>query len=205
MSFAIIIGSVQNYPWLKHERSVQRVRNSARACIKKDRFNQLHRILKPLIKKGNPEALYLAAGFSRPMETFEEYERRYVDYIQRAAAKEYPPALYVLGFYYDMGDAAPVIPQDKIKAAQMFKRGAELKHAHCQHPHAEALLWGAPGINIDIPTGLAFLRDSADAKFKGSLQLLAEFYEKGDFGLPVDSAKAAELRTAAEKDDVIDY
>ena len=78
---------------------------------------------------------------------------RYIEYVQRAAAKEYPPALYVLGFYYDMGDAVPVIPNDQLKAAQIFKRGAELKHAHCRYPHVGALLYGAHGIEKDVMLG----------------------------------------------------
>src|SRR4030095_11594197 len=200
MMYAIIIGSEQNYPWIKHDCSVQKILNSARACAKKNRCNQSHKLLKPLIGQGNPEALFLAAGFSRPRETWEKHEQRYIEYMMRAAEKEYPPVLYVLGFYYDMGDAVPVIPHDKIKAAQIFKRGAELKHAHCQHLHAEALLYGAHGIEIDVPAGLAYLRESADAKFAGSLKLLADFYEKGEFGLPVDLERAASLRAAAERD-----
>ena len=105
MTYFIGIGSEQNYQWIKHEHSVQKVLNSARACAKKNRFNQFHKILKPLIRQENPEALFLAATFSRPRESFEKYKQQYIEYIQRAAAKEYPPALYVLGFYYDMGDA----------------------------------------------------------------------------------------------------
>jgi TPR repeat protein len=194
MTYFIGVGSEQNYQWIKHERSVQKILDSARACAKKNHFNQFHKILKPLIRQENPEAIFLAAGFSRPRETREKHERRYIEYIQRAAEKEYPPALYVLGFYYDMGDATPVIPHDQIKAAQIFKRGAELKHAHCQHLHAEALLYGAHGIEKDVDAGLAYLRESAEAKFKGSLKLLAEYYEKGEFGLPVDPQKAASSR-----------
>ena len=205
MTYLIGVGSEQNYQWIKHEHSVQKILNSARACVKKNRFNQFHKILKPLIKQGNPEAIFLAATFSRPRESFEKHEERYIEYMQRAAAKEYPPALYVLGFYYDMGHAVPVIPHDQLKAAQIFKRGAELKHAHCQYLHATALLYGAHGIEIDVPAGLAYLHDSAEAKFEGSLKLLAEFYEKGEFGLPVDLKRAASLQAAAERDDVIGY
>lgn len=205
MTYFIGIGSEQNFPWIRHERRVMRILNSARACARKSRFNQFHKLLKPLIRQGNPESLFLAAGFSRPREPFEQHERRYIEYIQRAAAKEYPPALYVLGFYYDMGDAVPLIPQDKKKAAQIFKRGAELKHAHCQNIYAIDLLYGAHGIEQNTPAGLVWLQASADAKFAGSLTFLAEFYEKGEFGLPVDLARARELRAAAERDDVIGY
>jgi TPR repeat protein len=205
MTYINGIGSEQNFLWIKHERSVQRILNSARACIKKSRFNQMHKILKPLIKQGNPEALFLAANISRPKETSEQFERRHLEFIQQSAAAEYPPALYTLGFYYDMGDAVPVIPHDQLKAAQIFKRGAELKHAHCQHLHATALLYGAHGIEKDVAAGMAYLKESAEAKFEGSLKLLAEYYEKGEFGFPVDPQKAASLRTEAEGDDVIGY
>jgi TPR repeat protein len=104
-----------------------------------------------------------------------------------------------------MGDAAPTIPHDQLKAAQIFKRGAELNHAHCQFLHATALIYGAHGIEKDVAAGMAYLRESADAKFEGSLKLLAEFYEKGEFGLPVDPQRAASLRADAEGDNVIGY
>ena len=205
MTYINVIGSEQNHLWIKHEHSVQRILNSARACIKKSRFNQLHKILNPLIKQGNPEALFLAANISRPRENAEQFERRHIEFIKQSAAGEYPPALYTLGVYYDMGDAAPEIPHDPIKAVQIFKRGAELKHALCQHYHAEALLYGAHGIKKDVAAGLVYLRESAKAKFEGSLKLLAEYYEKGEFGLPVDLQKAASLRAESESEDVIGY
>lgn len=205
MTLANIAGSEQSYRWIKHERRVQRILNSARACARKNRFNQFHKLLKPLIGQGNPEAIFLAAGFSRGRESEDQYERRYLEYIQRAAVAEYPPALYVLGVFYDTGDAVPVIPRDKIKAAEIFKRGAELKHAQCQYFHAAGLLYGGNGIEKDIPAGLAVLQESVNARYAGSLRFLAYLYEKGEFGLPVDPVKAIELRAAAEADDVIGY
>jgi len=117
VTFFIGVGSDENYPWIKHDRSVVRILNSARACARRNRFNQFHKLLRPLIRQGNAEALFLAAGFSRRRETWKQHEQRYIEFIQRAAEKEYPPALYVLGFYYDMGDAVPLIPHDRIKAA----------------------------------------------------------------------------------------
>ncbi len=205
MTYTRGVGSEQTYPWIKHEPSVQKILDAARAHISADQFAEATSLLLPLIADGNPEALFLAANFSRPQETSEQFERRHIEFIKQSAAAEYPPALYVLGVYYDMGDAAPVIPHDPVKAAQIFKRGAELKHALCQHYHAEALLYGAHGIEKDVAAGMVYLRESAEAKFEGSLKLLAEYYEKGEFGLPVDPQKAASLRAEAESDDVIGY
>ncbi len=203
MTFSNGGGNKQRFPWSPQNRSVQKILNSARACAKKNRFNQFHKVLKPLISQENPEALFLAAEFSRPRESEKDYERRYVEYIQRAAARDYPPALHALGTFYDLGDAVPVIPIDKKRAAQIFKRGADLKHACCQYSHALDLLYGANGIEKDVPVGLALLQESVNAKCGGSLRLLAHLHEKGEFGLPVDLAKVAALRMAAEQDDVI--
>ena len=105
---------------------------------------------------------------------------------------------------------------DSICAAQLEKSGfikslcrkrsvAELGHAHCQHLHAEALLYGAHGIDQDINGGMDYLVKSAQAKFAGSLDLLAEFYEKGEFGLPIDRQKAASLHAEALENDAIGY
>ena len=205
MTYINGIGSPQNYRWIKHEPSVQKSLDAAQACFEDGRFDEMHGVLDPLIKQGNPEALFLAANVSRRDESEGEFERRHLEFIKQSATAEYPPALYTLGFYYDMGDAAPVIPHDPLKAAQIFKRGAELKHAHCQHLHAEALLYGAHGIEKDVDAGMAYLRESAEAKFEGSLKLLAEYYEKGEFGLPIDLQKAASLRAEAESEDVVGY
>ena len=202
MTFSNGVGSKQRFPWNPQERSVQKILNSARACAK-NRFNQFHEMLKPLVRQDNPEALFLAAEFSRSRENEKDYERRYVEYIQRATAKEYPPALYVLGSFCDLGDALPVIPIDRKRAAQLFKRCAELKHACCQYNHSLNLLYGANGIEKDVQAGLALLQESVDAKCGGALRLPAHLYDNGEFELPVDSEKAAALRAAAEQDDVI--
>ena len=82
---------------------------------------------------------------------------------------------------------------------------AELGHAHCQHLHAVALLYSAHGIDRDINAGMDYLVKSAQAKFAGSLDLLAEFYEKGEFGLPIDRQKAASLHAEALENDAIGY
>jgi TPR repeat protein len=148
----------------------------------------MHGVLDPLIKQGNSEALFLAANVSRRDESEGEFERRHLEFIKQSATAEYPPALYTLGFYYDMGDAAPVIPHDTLKAAQIFKRGAELKHAHCQHLHAEALLYGAHGIEKDVDAGMAYLRIGG-GEVRGFAETAGRILRECEFGLPVDLQK----------------
>lgn len=202
MSFVRSTGEEQNYPWIKHEPSVQKLLDNARAHINADQFEEAHRVLEPLIRSGNPEALYLGANLSRHDETADEFDRRHLQWIMRSADQEYPPALFVLGVYYDVGD---MVALDKTKAAQLFKRAAELKHAQSQCIHGTALLYGAGYFEKDERSGLEYIIESARAKFEGALEFLADFYEKGKFGFPIDLQKAASLRAQARGEDVIGY
>jgi len=202
MTYIRITGEEQNYPWIKHEPAVQEVLDAARTSFNADRFAEAYRLLEPLIASANPEALYLGAGFSLPNESTQIYERRHLEWIMRSAEQEYPPALYVLGVYYDTGD---LVSFDKAKAAQLFKRAAELKHAHSQCIHGTALVYGTKDVEKDERRGMEYILESAKAKFEGALEMLARFYEKGEFGFPIDLQKAASLRAQATEKDVISY
>ncbi|RNF86308.1 sel1 repeat family protein [Montanilutibacter psychrotolerans] len=85
------------------------------------------RILTPLIEAGNAEAVYLGASFSWAGESVQEFERRHLEMIRESARSGYPPALYTLGAYLDMGD---FLETDKAAAAELFKQAAEAGHAH---------------------------------------------------------------------------
>ena len=78
MTYVRSTGEEQNYPWIKHEPSVQKLLDNARAHINGDQFEEVHRVLEPLIRSGNPEALYLGANFSRHDETADEFDRRHL-------------------------------------------------------------------------------------------------------------------------------
>jgi len=193
-------GLEQVYSWIKHEPSVQKTLDVAREHLKADRFADAATVLTPLIAEGNPEALYLGASFSFGGETAEVFDRRHLDWITQSANQEYPPALFELGNCYNDGELVSV---DKIKAAQLFKRAAELKHARAQYHHAIDLLYGSNGIEKNESMGLTYLLESKEARFRCAFELLAYFYERGEFGFPVDPKKAASLRTEAEGEDVI--
>jgi TPR repeat protein len=202
VTLIISVGEEQKFPWIKHEAPAQKVLDDARACINAEKFEEAYRLLMPLIAAGNAEAMYLGAGFSLANEKSEEYERRHLELIVQSAGKDYPPALYVIGVYHDTGEMVSV---DKAKAAQFFKRAAELKHAHSQCIHGIDLLYGTNGIEKDEQRGIQYILESAKAKFRGALETLARFYEKGEFGFPVDLQKANSFRAQASGKDVIGY
>ncbi|TMA83141.1 MAG: sel1 repeat family protein [Deltaproteobacteria bacterium] len=202
MTYTRGVGQEQNYSWIKHEPSVQKLLDIARDHLKADQFAEASSVLMPLIADGNPEALYLGAWYSWGDDTAEAFERRYLDWLTKSAMQEYPPALFVLGVYYNTGELVSV---DKAKAAQLFKRAAELKHAASQYSHALDLLYGTNGIERNEAMGFKYLLESKEAKFRGAFELLAYFYEKGEFGFPIDPQKAASLRAEADGDDVIGW
>ena len=200
MTYTRGVGQEQNHSWITHEPSVQKLLDIARDHLKADQFAEASSVLMPLIADGNPEALYLGACYSWGDETAEAFDRRCLDWLTKSAMQEYPPALFVLAVCYNTGDLVSV---DKAKAAQLFKRAAELKHAASQYTHAVDLLYGTSGIEKNELMGFKYLLESKEAKFQGAFELLARFYEKGEFGLSIDPQKAASLRAEADGDDVI--
>ena len=67
-------------------------------------------MVRPLIDKGEAEALFLYSKFALKSETDEEFERRSVACLERAAEAGYGPALYSLGVCYDSGDLVAFDP-----------------------------------------------------------------------------------------------
>lgn len=115
--------------------------------------------------------------------------------------KGYPPALYSLGVYYDVGD---VIAQDKARAAAFFRKAAMAGHAHSQWIHGEDLLHGHNGIAADPEKGKSFLIASANAKFVPALEAVAKYFDAGTCGFLQSQAEAHRYRSMLDDGDVIE-
>ncbi|MDD5703264.1 MAG: hypothetical protein PHU23_14600 [Dehalococcoidales bacterium] len=174
----------------------------ARQAIEKGRFNSASKILMPLLACGNPEAEFLSAGYSVGDETESQFDKRRLMLIQSAAQKKYPPALYKLGFFYDVGE---IVNQDKKMAAKLFREAAELGYAHAQYIYAMDLLDGTNGIATDVGAGLDWLHKSVSNKFEGAIVLLAELYQKGLYGLPKNIEMANKLLLLLKDEDLITW
>lgn len=176
--------------------------DKAWALIADGRFRDAELLLYPLAEIGNPEAEYLLSGFSLDGENEAVFEERCLRMLEISAAKDYPPAVYELGVSYDTGDLVSI---NKEKAAHLFEHAAQLGHVKAKWIHGTALLYGANGVVTDIQLGLSMIKSSAQEQFKGALLSLAGFYEKGEFGFPVDHEIAKQLRFKAESVGAIDY
>lgn len=131
----------------------------AEALLDESKFGRAAEILSPLLERENAAALFLAGTFSDPEnESEEEFDRRRLDYWQRAAKSGYPPALYALGVCYDTGDLVVV---DADKAGRLFKLAAEANYSKGKFCHGRNLFYGEGGMVGDPEQGLYLIREAA--------------------------------------------
>lgn len=154
---------------------VRQALDSAKKEIEQGDCSLAYKALQPLIEIENPEALYLFSMFCLPdSETIEEFEQRSFSVLMKAAEKEYPPAQYALGVYYDGGD---IVKQDKLKAALLFKNSANNGYPKAQLSYGLDLYYGSNGIQEDICLGLSFIREAAANGIEEAAETLKELGE----------------------------
>jgi TPR repeat protein len=130
---------------------------------------QAYQLLKPHIDEDQPEALFLFSKFSIKSETDEEFERRSVECLERAAAGHYPPALYALGVCYDSGE---LTAYDPLLAARLFEQAANSGYAKAKLSHGLNLYYGSNGIMKNAAAGLELIRAAADEGVEGAIEFL---------------------------------
>lgn len=184
------------------EKTVRDLIWEARQLMDEMDYLKARSILDPLVRQGNPVALYFAASFGDQGESIDEYERRHIRQLEASAKMGFPPALHALAICYDAGD---MVERNVTKAALLFKKAAEAKHPHAQWIYGNDLLFGRCGIEHDEIRGLNFIRESAEAKFEGAIVSMAEMYENGLHGFPRDAAKAREWRDKLNDPGMIGY
>jgi TPR repeat protein len=85
-----------------------------------------------------------------------------LDWLQRAAVKAYPPAVFSLGVMYDRGEGVPI---DKKKARAYFEEAAQKGHVFAIRNVAGDMIMGRRGVKA-IPLGLVLM---AKALSKGAV------------------------------------
>ena len=171
-----------------------------RALVEEGRDGEARNKLKELVDKGSAEAVYLGA-FVSDEGGRDEVDKAHVDAIKKAAELGYPPAIYRYGVYMETGEFGD---EDKVEAANLFKKAAYLGHARSEWIHGTALLYGSNGLPKDVKLGIEFIRRSAKQFFVEALETLARFHESGDFGFSVDFAKSKSYRDMKSAINVIE-
>lgn len=183
--------------------SVSSIIKEALAELDKGFLEKALGLLKPLIDKQNPAALFYASSFSLASEeSIKEFEDRRIKQLKLSASYGYPPAIHELAVHYDSGE---LVSRNKEQAAQLFKQAAEKGHPHAQWIYGLDLLYGSNGIEKDENLGIAYIKRSAHSKFEGALESISKFYEAGEYGFPVDTNKAQSFRNQINDKDVLGY
>jgi TPR repeat protein len=118
-----------------------------------------YKLIEPLLAEGNPAALFLYSHFSfSELETEEEFDKRRIEMLRRAAGLGYAPALHALGVCYDTGD---LVEGDPSYAATLLKAAAEKGHPKAKFLHGLNLFYASNGMHKDEELGLQLIRDAA--------------------------------------------
>lgn len=117
------------------------------------------KLLLPLVKVRNGEALFIYSMFSNPGESDEEFEVRSVELLREAAALGCSPAIYALGSCYLSGD---LVDKDLFVSSLLFKCAAERGHAQAMLAHGLNLFNGSNGIDRDEILGVEFIKKAGD-------------------------------------------
>ena len=172
----------------------------AEALFDAGEFDAARQLLAPLIEKNNGAAIRLDCSYSDWKMSEQESELRYVNGIVRAAECGDLESLYIVGFFYDMGDY-DAIPMDKEKASHIFKEAADKGHAHSMWIHATELLWGKGSYPQSMEEGRKYLDMAIEAESGEACITKARLLFNGELGLAKDPARAEELRILAKKFD----
>lgn len=147
----------------------------AEGAFSSDKFGKAHRLLAPLIEQNVPEAIFMAAGYSKPGETIEKFEQRRLWQLTQAAMRGHAEATYILGVQFDTG-------VDQIKnsviASALFEQAAALGHSRAKLSHGLDLVRGTNRLPKDHERGLEFIRQAADAGEEGAAEELERLLAK---------------------------
>ncbi|WP_175895632.1 tetratricopeptide repeat protein [Burkholderia pseudomultivorans] len=123
-------------------------------------------LLRPLIEKGVPAALFLYSHFCiSTSETDSEFDERRIGILHVLNDLGYAPGIYELGVCYETGDLVEV---DKNIAAALYKKAAELGYPKGKLSHGLDLYHGSGGIKKSRALGLKFIRLAMDDNVEGA-------------------------------------
>ena len=113
--------------------------------------------------------MFLYSKFALKSETDEEFERRSVACLERAAEAGYGPAPYSLGVCYDSGE---LVAFDPVKAAMLFEEASKHGYAKAKSSHGLHLFYGSNGVPKDVAAGMALIRAAADERVEDAIEFL---------------------------------
>jgi TPR repeat protein len=151
-------------------------------------------LLAPAVAAGEPAAVTLRNEFSTAAEalTWDDSaaEKARFDAVTSAANAGFPPAQYLVGRTFDLGEPALGIEKNTVLAAAWLEKAAVQGHVASMHAHACCLLYGADGYEINEAKGLHYLMQAASQGHGPALHLMSRVFGDGLFGVIKDAAVA---------------
>ncbi len=134
----------------------------------------VYELIKPLLIKNNPAALFLYSTFSvAGMETDDEFDIRRMELLNKSAESGYLPAIYELAVCYDLGD---LVEQDHTIAGGLYKKAAEAGYAKAKLSHGLNLFYGSHGMPKDKEFGLSLIKQAANENIDGAVDALKQLH-----------------------------
>lgn len=138
-----------------------------------------------------PATIMLAGFYSTGIGVAVDY-RRSIELLNAAAGEQSAEAMSLLGASYEYGLG---VTKDHAKAIELWRSAAILGNADAQYHLGAALIESdEPGAVAD---GIAWLRSAANGGHYAAHYALADAYETGTGGLPIDAALATYHREMA--------
>ena len=137
------------------------------------------------------------ALFDIGVEAFrkKEYDTARI-YFEKSAAFNYPDALFMLGYMYDLCKG---VSQDQVKAAEYYLKAAEFGHSIAQTNLAAMYKLGE-GVKQDLIEAVRWYKKAIEQNNPNAMNCLGLMYAYG-IGVPKDVIEAVRLyRKAAELD-----
>ncbi|MDE6241405.1 MAG: sel1 repeat family protein [Anaeroplasmataceae bacterium] len=124
-------------------------------------------------------------------------------WFEKAAAQNYPDAIYQLGIFYEKGDYG--VPVDIKKALQYFEKAANLGYLDAQLHFGGILHYGLHGVQVDYTKAKYYYELAASQNMREAQYLLGVLYFNG-LGVTEDKEKAISFfESAADKLDDAQY
>lgn len=137
-------------------------------------ISELHEFIKPYLKVNDPYALYLYAGFSLLGESDEEYDKRYMDLMTKAAEANVPAAMHQLAALYFVGDG---VPMDTEVGRRYLDGAMKLGYGIAKYSVAMNLYYGSNGYSKDIDKAIEIMSEAVKDNVEGAPEALEKFKE----------------------------
>ena len=132
-------------------------------------MEELHEFIKPFLEKNDPYAFYFYSRSSLKNESNEEYDKRYVDSLIKAAKGNVPEAMYQLSALYFTGDTVEL---DVHKGKDYLDRAMELNYGFAKLSVGVNLYYGSNGYPKNIEKAVEIVTEAVQDNVEDASEVL---------------------------------